>query len=120
MRPTLPTTTAPGTTRTTGRPTTLSRARTSTAASGERRQFSSHLKTGRRSQPGWRGTEASMVMEGVTPARGDVLAGDNRSRVGGGRDPRRSSRRRDELQPLWPRRKGEEGKVEGLGSLWES
>merc|ERR1711990_981234 len=67
-----------------------------------------------------RETEASMVMEGVTPARGDVLAGDNRSQVGGGRDPRRSSRRRDELQPLWPRRKGEEGKVEGLGSLWES
>merc|ERR1712212_982368 len=54
------------------------------------------MGTGRRSQPGWRETEASMAMEGVTPAQGDVLAGDNRSQVGGGRDPRRSSRRRDE------------------------
>ena len=50
-RRTLPTTTAPGTTPTTGPATTLSRA-TSTVVSGERRPFSSHLKTGRRSQPG--------------------------------------------------------------------
>jgi len=67
-----------------------------------------------------RETVASMVMEEVTPARGDVLAGGSRSQLGGGRGPRRISRRSGEHQPLWHKRKGEEGKVEGLVSPWES
>merc|ERR1719234_1310330 len=102
-----PTTTVPVTTLTTGPATTLSRA-ISTVVSGERRQFSSHHKTGRRNQPGLRETGASMAMEGGTPAQGDVLAGGSRSQVGGGRGRRRSSRRRKEL--LWHKRKGVEGK----------
>merc|ERR1719175_58340 len=84
MRLTLPTTTAPGTTPTTGPATSLSRATTSRVASGERRQSSSHLKTERRSQPGWRETEDSMVTEGVIPARGGVLKESTRVERDGG------------------------------------
>merc|ERR1719234_3116227 len=105
---------------TTGPATTIPSRASSTVVSGERRQFSSHLKTGRRSRLGLRETGASMAMEGGTPAQGDVLAGGSRSQMGGGRGRRRSSRRRDGLQPLWHKRKGEEGKVEDLVLPWES